>query len=315
MSNKELFKEAIAEAKSIRQAAIINAKEALEETLTPQIKSLLAQRLAEMEEEDDKPEIEEEVADNLDTVVAEAEDEEKEEESAEEESEEDKEEAEGGEETDEELEVEDMSVEDLKDLIRDIVGQMVDQDNDGDHDMDDHGMEEPAGDQAPMDMVAIDDEEEIDLDEILAELEADQPVDEAKKPKAKAEGEEIKKLKKELNEAIATVNQLKANLNEVNVLNAKLLYINKLFKASKSLTESQKANIIATFDRANTAKEAQLVYESLKTAITEKPKTTVTEARLGMASKPAGVAPKRQEIITEVSDAVKRMQKLAGIIK
>ena len=35
MANKDLFKQAIAEAKSIREAAIANAKEALEETLTP----------------------------------------------------------------------------------------------------------------------------------------------------------------------------------------------------------------------------------------------------------------------------------------
>lgn len=154
MNNKKLFEEAIAEAKSIREAAIANAKEALEESLTPQIKSLLAQRLTEMEEEDSK---------ELDEV--EEEEEVKDEES--EESGEEKEEA--GEESEEDADIEDMSVEELKDLIRDIVGQMVDKDGDGDHDMDDHdlegsemGMEEPAGDD--------DQEEEIDLDELLAEL-------------------------------------------------------------------------------------------------------------------------------------------------
>jgi len=50
MANRDLFKEAIAEAKSIREAAILNAKEALEESLTPHLKSMLAAKLQEMEE-------------------------------------------------------------------------------------------------------------------------------------------------------------------------------------------------------------------------------------------------------------------------
>lgn len=358
MSNKQLFKEAIAEAKSIREAAIINAKEALEETLTPQIKSLLAQRLAEMEEEEEAPKLKEEGAEDVkpSEVVAEAEDEEEKGEEEEAPEAEEKKEDE-----DEELEIEDMSIDDLKDLIGDIVSQMMDQEA---------PIEEPAGEEAPMDMVGMEDEEEIDLDEILAELSADTPgfddfmnaVDDvlgvghpqhellaSAVEKALNNGEihpdpndpssyvkqvemiaaklginetsgevqaEVAKLQKELNEAVATISKLKANLSEVNVLNAKLLYINKLFKSNRSLTESQIANIIATFDNASTAKEAQLVYESLKTVVNTKPaKSTVVETKLGMASKPAGVAPKKAEIITEVSDAVKRMQKLAGIIK
>lgn len=313
MSNKQLFKEAIAEAKSIREAAIINAKEALEETLTPQIKSLLAQRLAEMEEEDEAPELKEEGAEDVNPseVVAEADDEKEEGEEEQEEAPE----AEEKEGEDEELEIEDMSIEDLKSLIGDIVSQMMDQEA---------PIEEPAGEEAPMDMVGMEDEEEIDLDEILAELEgvaeSSHDKEEEKEEQDHIEESELKaevaKLQKELNEAVTTINKLKANLSEVNVLNAKLLYINKLVKANRSLTEAQIANIIATFDNANTAKEAQLVYESLKTVVNTKPaKQTVVESKLGMASKPAGVAPKKAEIITEVSDAVKRMQKLAGIIK
>ena len=50
MSNKDLLKQAIAEAKTIREAAIANAKEALEETLTPHLKEMLAQKLQEMED-------------------------------------------------------------------------------------------------------------------------------------------------------------------------------------------------------------------------------------------------------------------------
>ena len=44
-------------------------------------------------------------------------------------------------------------------------------------------------------------------------------------------------------------------------------------------------------------------------------KRSVTEAKLGSASKATGMTAARPEVISEVSDAVKRMQKLAGIIK
>jgi hypothetical protein len=397
MNNKKLFEEAIAEAKSIREAAIANAKEALEESLTPQIKELLAQRLTEMEEEEEElPDAPEE---KLPVLEAEEEEDEKEEEGAEEAGE-----KEAGEKSEEEedMEIEDMSVEELKDLIRDIVGQMVDQDGDGDHDMEDHelegpempemGMEEPAGEEAPED-------EEIDLDELLAELamEEEEPVmekniDEAvfdpstidaiiqaletdpslvsgeaiakilgagvasifgtgfgiaglmnllKKGKLGKGGQELAQgledaasasginkpklpksgfseaINSELNEAKKTIKKLTTNLQEVNLLNAKLLYVNKVLKENKHLSDAQVANVIATFDKATTAKEAKLVYESFATTLVKKSNAPVVESKLkGLASKSAGAAPvKKVEVIAEVSDAVKRMQKLAGIIK
>jgi len=53
-TNRDLLKEAIADAKAVKETAIANAKAALEEAFTPQIKSMLAaQILAEEEEEDD----------------------------------------------------------------------------------------------------------------------------------------------------------------------------------------------------------------------------------------------------------------------
>lgn len=400
MNNKKLFEEAIAEAKSIREAAIANAKEALEESLTPQIKELLAQRLTEMEEEDELPEPPEE---KLPIFEKEEEGEEKEEEA--EEAGEEKEEA--GEESEEDKDIEDMSVEELKDLIRSIVGQMVDSDGDGDHDMADHemegpemGMEEPAGEEAP--------EEEIDIEELLAELAADdddqlpappeeihvdldeENVNEAAgvelvdavlniinslpdpadlpwykvaplflggagavvgaaasiepflkmlRSKFGAKGEQLadtlektgtgagtsvrqfqgtkESVESELNEAKKTIKKLTESLQEVNLLNAKLLYVNKVLKENKHLSDSQVANVIATFDKATTAKEAKLVYESFSTSLVKKSNAPVVESKLkGMASKPTGNAPvKKVEVISEVSDAVKRMQKLAGIIK
>src|SRR6056300_980280 len=57
MSNSKLLKEAIADAKAVRETAIANAKIALEEAFTPRLQSILSQKLQqEMEEEDEDEE-------------------------------------------------------------------------------------------------------------------------------------------------------------------------------------------------------------------------------------------------------------------
>lgn len=319
MTNKDLFKQAIAEAKTIREAAITNAKEALEESLTPHLKEMLAQKLQEMEEEDNMEEVvnEEETINNPEGPTAHgnvAEAEEEEEEETEEAEEEEGEEAEETEE--EELEIEDMSVEDLKDLIRDIVSQEI-----GQEEM----PEEMPGEEAPEgadDMVGMEDEEEIDINEILAELEEadnedkmeegkESDMEEMKKPEIEEEVQNSDdSMKEELEEALATVAQLRAQLQEVNLLNAKLLYVNKVFKAN-NLTEGQKVNVVAAFDKAETVKEVKLVYETVsKNVSSQQPKQAIKEHK-AFASKPAGTTQK--QVINEVSEAVKRMQILAGI--
>jgi hypothetical protein len=115
-----------------------------------------------------------------------------------------------------------------------------------------------------------------------------------------------------MKEAINVINTLRKELNEVNLLNAKLLYVNKIFK-SKNLSESQKLNVIASFDKATTPKEAKMVFESLSNTLTAAPKKTAIKESLGFASKAAGIAPKKQ--IVESNDIISRMQKLANIIK
>ena len=120
-------------------------------------------------------------------------------------------------------------------------------------------------------------------------------------------------MREDLQEALAAVETLRNQLQEVNLLNAKLLYVNKVFK-SNNLTESQKVNVIATFDKAETVREVKLVFETVsKNVVTKKP--TAIKEHLSFASKATGnaqtTAPK--EIISEVSDQVKRMQFLAGI--
>ena len=89
----------------------------------------------------------------------------------------------------------------------------------------------------------------------------------------------------EMEEALATIDELKTQLHEVNLLNAKLLYVNKIFK-DNSLTESQKVNVVAAFDKAETVKEVKLVYETVSKNVTSKP-NMVKEHR-SFASKPVG---------------------------
>jgi hypothetical protein len=356
MSNKNLFKEAIADAKAVREAALANAKAALEEALTPKLQSMLAAKLNEMEMEEEgleeygmehpdrdmdgdgdidaddvakmgegmypdntsdkiqdryratgaaleEDELEEDF--DLSEILAELEEENENLYEAKEEGEEEESEEEESE------DVADMSVEDLKALIKDIVAQEMGNEEGDEEEMSmDMGDEEADEESVPLD------EDEINLEELLAELDAlgeaddeKDPMEEAKKMKAKKAKEEEEK--KEMKEAIATINTLRSELNEVNLLNAKLLYVNKIFK-SKNLSESQKLKVIASFDKATTAKEAKVVFESLNNTLTAAPKQAIKES-IGFASRAAGVAPKKA--IVETNDAITRMQKLANIIK
>ena len=117
------------------------------------------------------------------------------------------------------------------------------------------------------------------------------------------------------NEAIETVAELRKTLNEVNVLNAKLLYANKLFR-TYNLNESIKAKIIDAIDRAESVREIKLVYstlaENFKGSVDKKTKTIVKE---GFASKAQPSTKPSKEIITEANTQVTRFQKLAGIKK
>ena len=471
MANKDLFKQAIADAKSIREAAIANAKLALEESLTPQLKELLAQRLTEMEEEDAPATVisEEEVAEEVQEetleeaigpdglqAVAEAEEEHSEEgevegDEAGEEAEVDSEESED----EAEEEVGEMSVDDLKDLIRDVLMQVMGDKEAGQEDE----LEADAEEMGAEDMTAVTDTDtEINIEELMAELatinnpghhgnlEEVEQIDELAEAAIKAVMEGLKdtthkylramaevrgcsmeelvkeatrmgaltemskvsgvlngmadlgeaafmeavgrlipakvaapaaemeemydislggagetatmialiapwiagilgltvavvkdklaqggtaaakliqqaKAKsgatttqpEELNEALSTIETLRNELNETNLLNAKLLYVNKVFKAN-NLTEGQKANVIATFDKAETVKEVKLVYETVSNNVTAGGKKEVVKEAKGFASAAAGISTK-PEVITETNAAVLRMQKLAGIIK
>jgi hypothetical protein len=124
----------------------------------------------------------------------------------------------------------------------------------------------------------------------------------AGKTSSVGEAEEMEEMRKEIEELAST-------LAETKLLNAKLLYSNKIFRA-KNLTETQKVKVLEAFDKASTVKDAKLIYETL-TAIKET-KPPVNESVRGMASKAAGLAPEKKPIL-EVNDQFARWQVLAGI--
>jgi S-DNA-T family DNA segregation ATPase FtsK/SpoIIIE len=127
---------------------------------------------------------------------------------------------------------------------------------------------------------------------------------------AGALGQTNEEIEAELAEALSTIESLKSELNEINLLNAKLLYTNKIFKA-KNLNENQKVKVLSSFDKASTVGEVKMVFETLNEGI-KVSKNTIKE-NLGSASK-ATLSPSVKKPIVESNDAFLRMQKLAGII-
>ena len=124
--------------------------------------------------------------------------------------------------------------------------------------------------------------------------------------------ETTSKLTTELKAAHTVINTLRSELNEINLLNAKLLYTNKIFKA-KTLNEEQKVKVLSSFDKATTVKEVKLVYSTLNEGL--KVKTNPIRENLGRASKSTNtpVVNTKQPIV-ESNAVFDRMRKLAGLI-
>jgi ATP-dependent exoDNAse (exonuclease V) beta subunit len=125
------------------------------------------------------------------------------------------------------------------------------------------------------------------------------------------EGEEEKEMTEtKLREAYAVITFLRSKINEVNLLNSKLLFSNKLFK-KHSLTEKQKITVIENFDRASSLREVKLVYATLSEAL-KSAKINAKPLKESFASKPiASTRPKT--IINEGDDMANRLRKLAGL--
>ena len=400
MANSKLLKEAIADAKAVKETALANAKLALEEAFTPRLQSMLTQKLrAEAEMEGDEEQVDEELdstgigsgtsnptldahtefeAGSTETTSgepgAEVDDYKKvadinEEEGMESEpSEKDAEIAElkarlaelegeeGSEEEnpfaqaegEDEMGMDDMGMDsemggdsmdmgadeeseddmDLEAIIRELEAQLGDEE--GSEVSEEEEEENPFaanenladGSEAGTDkgedpkVVVTNEEEEsdeVDLEEILREMEADMKGDDEKIDEA----DETEK-DKEIEEAYKTIKSLQRTINEVNLLNAKLLFANKLFRAH-NMTNEQKIKVIETLDRTKSVREVKLVFSTLAenfkyTSINKNAKKTIKEgiaSKVVKSTKPA-VA---RTVISESAQISDRFKKLAGIIR
>ena len=358
--NSKLLKEAIADAKAVRETALANAKIALEEAFTPKLQSMLSKKLQEELEGDESEEEVELTQENdvsseigggdgnkmpaakafssaaeSDELAAADVDKQTAAVGSEDENAEKVAGITEGEEEDvtgatpdtavnEDEEMDDVDSE-IDEIIKELEAAADDEESyatEGEEEME-APVAEPT--EAPAEE-PVAEEDEIDLDEILREMGyGDEPTEEA--PVAATEGEEseeelnamkaeLKSVQAELGEAISVIKSLKGTINEVNLLNAKLLYVNKLFR-SFNLTNEQKSKVVETLDRTKNVREVKLVFstiaESFKfgTGATKKVTAKLTES---YASKPAqSTAPK--QIISEDNSAAMRFKKLAGIIK
>jgi hypothetical protein len=416
MANRDLLREAIADAKAVKEVAIANAKAALEEAFTPQLQSMLSEKINEMDEleesdlaEVDKEKIErnesKEVTDeaeelkeeeleeelDLEEILAELELEEEtnephgnigynqeegvplafeegedpmkevETEMEEEMHDDSMKEAEGDD--DAELDLENMTEDELQGFIEDVIEDMIedgelvpgpnaDESEAEEAEDTDDGMEGDADVDIEVDDIDLQEgQEEMEegvfnvaanpqelmnaaqaLGFVLGAIGVTTALETAGKDildKAKKlGGDTVQKVKDamdkgkkgdapadtKLAEAQAVIKHLQSELNEVNLLNSKLLYTNKIFKA-KNLTENQKIKVLKAFDKAETVKEAKVIFGSLsENLVNKKTKSNIKES-MGFASKSAGVAPKRplNEQVIEEDAMVSRFKQLAGI--
>ena len=343
MAKSNLLKEAIADAKAVRETALANAKIALEEAFTPRIQSMLSAKISEEEEMEEAAE--EPVETNGDGMDAAAgadvsegehgddemsegehgEDEMSEGEHGDDEMKEDMEEVPVDEEKDDmEEEKEDMDEDlELEAIIKELEEELDSSDiGGGDNKMDqadDHTEDPGEGDlteeeekmeegedKDKMEEEKEDMDEDISLDEIISALrEEEEKVEEEEKEEKNEEAE------KELEEAYNVIKFLRSKINEVNLLNAKLLFSNKLFR-NHSLNESQKMKVIENFDRAQSLREVKLVFATLSESFNfgGKTKRTIKES---YASKSTRSTAPSKKVISEGSDLSARWKKLANL--
>ena len=342
----DLLKEAIADAKAVRETALQNAKMALEEAFTPHLKSMLSAKLAEEDiEEDENPfadkdeDDEEESADEgmHDSPRREEDDEEDPEEGMhdsprrEDDDEEEVDESEIVEidgvkyapivtedehEDEEEDEMDESEELDLEAVIKELEEELNETESDDDSVNEEEVVEE--------EIVTEEDDEDEDKDEVDEQSTSSgigsgtgvkQPSagDEEDPGKGKVH-EQVNTLQSELNEYKEAVVFLKDKLHEVNILNAKLLYTNKLFKEFV-LSNDQKLKIVETFDRAQTSREIKLVYSTLAESYTDNGKEKKEVVKESYASKKSGGTAPSKKIISEENQVADRFRKLAGLIK
>ena len=338
MAKSNLLKEAIADAKAVKETALANARLALEEAFAPRIQSMLSHKLAEELDEEDEDSMEEELesselgdGENAEpsTYASDSSDIENDTDLTEEEEDEmdsEMDRMDAGEEMDmavdmedgeeyettgnemEDTEEDDLDLETVIKELEDAMASDEEEMTEEDEVEDEMTSEE---DEVEDEMTSEEDEEELDINEIIRTLKEMEGTDDELKEEEEEETKE--EYKEELEEAYKTIQSMRKTINEVNLLNAKLLYTNKLFRTF-DLNESQKVKVIENFDRASNLREVKLVFATLgeNLNVARKKKTFVKES---LASKPMKSTAAPRKILSEGDAVAERFKKLAGLIK
>ena len=347
----DILKEAIADAKALRATALENAKIALEEAFTPRLKNMLSQKIqSEVEGEDEVEERmydEDEVEDGH-GEVSETEHEDEVAERMHDEDEDEVEEAEHMEDEDghmedegehmedegEHLEDEDEDELDLESVIKELeeeldtsavgdsenkepsdsasdssaIGQGPEAEGSdeegGKENSDDEVVKEPVTEAEKSEM--SDEDEEIDLDEVIKALSEEEAMED------EDEEESVDEMKTTLKEYKDTIGFLREKLNEVNLLNAKLLFTNKLFRGF-GLNNNQKLSVVEQFDRTKNLREIKLVYATLAESFKGNGNKRVNESK-GQASKAVASTEPKKEVLSEGAEMKNRFKKLANLV-
>jgi len=343
----DLLKEAIADAKAVRETALANAKMALEEAFTPQLQSMLSAKLREDDDElEDEVPGEEEIPFEQDEfsdeeVPAEEVPGDEEELMAQDEFP-GEEEIPGEEEVPDEDEVieingvkyapviaeddeefpgevpEDEEELDLEAIIRELESEINEEEHEDDDEMteQDDAYDQNVENKKNSELhEQDDDDEEVEVDESLFSEDDDDELEE--QDDAYDQNVENKKnsdLHEELKEYKSAVHFLRDKLHEVNLLNAKLLFTNKIFKEF-ALTNNQKMKVVETFDRTQTTREIKLVYSTLAESFGDGTGVTRRVKIKESASKKSGSTKPSRKVITEETQVADRFKKLAGLIK
>ena len=349
----DLLKEAIADAKAVRETALENAKMALEEAFTPHLKSMLSAKLSEDEVEEgmhdeDDPRREDDDEDDVDEMGMKPRREDDDEEETDEgmhddprredDDEEEVDEAEiieidgvkyapvvEGEHEDEEED--DMEEElDLESVIKELETEIAESENvDEELEEGDKPRKPREEDDEDKKDESVNEEEELEEEEEIDEQSTSSGIgkgtgvkmasasDEEDPGKGKIK-ESVEAMQNELNEYKEAVTFLREKLHEVNILNAKLLYTNRLFK-EYVLSNDQKMKVVETFDRAQTTREIKLVYSTLAESFNDRGEINKKRSVKESASRKTNTTKPQTKIISEEDNVANRFKKLAGILK
>ena len=174
----------------------------------------------------------------------------------------------------------------------------------GKENSDDEVVKEPVTEAEKSEM--SDEDEEIDLDEVIKALSEEEGMED------EDEEESVDEMKTTLKEYKDTIGFLREKLNEVNLLNAKLLFTNKLFRGF-GLNNNQKLSVVEQFDRTKNLREIKLVYTTLAESFKGNGNKRVNESK-GQASKPVASTAPKKEVLSEGAEMKNRFRKLANLV-